>query len=165
MNDFAPFILMYISEHQFTSTVFVSKMCVTVTFHFSFHFNVLFVHFLFSVDVEEGPAYWRTVQYFGGSFSVSTFSYWTYFTKSWVVVFLFHHLCKYTSTCTPTTQLKCELCYCRWMFLCNKLTFISSLGLSQFYATCRAKWDTPGLELFFARVGLLPNLPHNKDLQ
>ena len=47
----------------------------------------------------------------------------------------------------------------------QQLTFISSLGLSQFYATCRAKWDTPGLELFFARVGLLPNLPHNKDLQ
>ena len=47
----------------------------------------------------------------------------------------------------------------------QQLTFISSLGLSQFYATCRAKWDTPGLELFFARVGLLPNLPHNRDLQ
>ena len=44
----------------------------------------------------------------------------------------------------------------------QQLTFISSLGLSQFYATCRAKWDTPGLELFFARVGLLPNLPHNR---
>ena len=25
----------------------------------------------------------------------------------------------------------------------QQLTFISSLGLSQFYATCRAKWDTP----------------------
>ena len=28
MNVFAPFILIYIPEHQFTSTVFVSKMCV-----------------------------------------------------------------------------------------------------------------------------------------
>ena len=47
----------------------------------------------------------------------------------------------------------------------QQLTFISSLGLSQFCATCRAKWDTPGLELFYARVGLFPNLPHNGDLQ
>ena len=47
MNDFAPFILIYIPEHQFISTVFVSKMCVMVTFHFSFHFNVLFCAFPF----------------------------------------------------------------------------------------------------------------------
>ena len=47
MNVFAPFILIYIPEHQFTSTVFVSKMCVMVTFHSSFHMNVLFCAFLF----------------------------------------------------------------------------------------------------------------------
>ena len=66
------------------------------------------------------------------------------------------------------TQLKYELCVVNCVLVnvsMQQLTFISSLGLSQFYATCRAKWDTPGLELFFARVGLLPNLPHNRDLQ
>ena len=47
MKVFAPFILIYIPEHQFTSTVFVSKMCVMVTFHFSFHFNVRFCAFPF----------------------------------------------------------------------------------------------------------------------
>ena len=46
----------------------------------------------------------------------------------------------------------------------QQLTFVSSLGLSKFYATCTAKWDTPDLEFFYARVGLLPNLPHNMDL-
>ena len=57
MNDFAPFIFIYIPEHQFTETVFVSKMCVMVTFHFSFHFNVLFCAFPFFCRRQEEPAY------------------------------------------------------------------------------------------------------------
>ena len=56
MNDFAPFILIYIpeAEHQFTSTVFVSEMGVMVTFHFSFHFNVLFCAFPFFLPTSKG---------------------------------------------------------------------------------------------------------------
>ena len=51
INEFAPFILIYKPEHQFTSTVFVSEMCDG-----NLSFQLSFVHFLFPVDVEEEPA-------------------------------------------------------------------------------------------------------------
>ena len=46
----------YIPENQFTSSVFVSKMCVMVTFHFSFHFNVFFcISFFLSTSKRSLP--------------------------------------------------------------------------------------------------------------
>ena len=79
-----------------------------------------------------------------------------------VVVFLFCHLCKYTSTCTPfmhtnTVEIRTVLLSVVNVSM-QQLTFVSSLGLSKFCATCREKWDMPDLELFYARVSLLPNL-------
>ena len=86
--------------------------------------------------------------------------------KELSVDFLFHHLCNYTSACmhTNTVEIRTVHVFLSVNVSMQQLTFVSSLGLTKFCATCRAKWDTPGLELFYARVGLLPNLPDNKDL-
>ena len=156
----------YISLSISSLRPFLFLKWVMVTFHFSFHFNVLFCAFPFFCRRRRGTCLltYCTVlrrQLFSINLQLLNIFYkglsCCFSFPSFVLsIYIYMHT-------NNTVEIRTVLLLVNVSM--QQPTFISSLGLSQFYATCRAKWDTPGLELFFARVGLLPNLPHNRDLQ
>ena len=134
-----------------------------VTFHFGFHFNVHCISFFLSTSKRSLPTdvlYNTSEAAFQRQPSAIELGLVKHILQRAKLLFFFSIIC--VSIHTNTVEIRTVLLSVNVSM--QQLTFVSSLGLSQFYATCRAKWDTPGPELFYARVGLLPNLPHNRDL-